>query len=94
MAQWDQWHLWKAEMQVQSLAQPSGLRIWHCPSWEVDCNCGSDLIFGQRTPYALGRPKKKKIIIKINKYLKKKLNLQWKRKHPLPTPEQAEGSLG
>ena len=53
MAQWDWWWLWSAGTQVQSLAQCSGLRIWHCHS----NSCGSDLIPGQRILYALEHPK-------------------------------------
>ena len=54
MVQRDWWHLRSARMQVQSLAWHSGLRIWHCHSCGVGCNCGSDLI------PSLGQPRKKK----------------------------------
>ena len=35
----------------------SGLRIWHCSTCGVGCNCGSD----PGIPYATRQPKKKKI---------------------------------
>lgn len=63
VVQWDQWHLCNARMQVQSGHQ--GLKNL------VLLSCGSDLILGLGTPYAVGQPKKKK---------KKKTSL-----HPPPT---------
>ena len=53
VAQWDQQYLWSAGMQVQSPAWHGELKIWCC---HVGHNCGSDLIPGRRTPYAMGRP--------------------------------------
>ena len=60
--------LWHKEMggilstgtQVQSLAQHSGSRIWQSSSCSLGYNCGSDLIPGPGTPYAVRWPKKKK----------------------------------
>ena len=44
-----------------SLAWHSGLGIRHCCSCEITGhNCGLDLIPGPGTPYATGKPKKKK----------------------------------
>ena len=40
-------------------ARHTGLRIWHCHSCSIGCNCGS-VIPGLGTPYAMGEPKKKK----------------------------------
>ena len=60
VVQWDQQHLWSPGMKVGALAQHSQLRIWHCHSFSLGQNCGSDLIPGLRTPYATGWPKKKK----------------------------------
>ena len=53
------WHLGSTGTQVQSPARHSGLRIWHCGSSGLGHDCGSDLIPGPGTPYALGRPKMK-----------------------------------
>ena len=53
MAQWDWQHLGRAGMWVPSLAQHSGLRIWHCCSCGLVCNCGSDLIPGLGAPHVL-----------------------------------------
>ena len=36
----------------------SGLKIWHCHSCGIHCNCSSDLIPGLGTLYATGQPKK------------------------------------
>ena len=47
-------------MQVQSLAQHSGLRIWCCHSCSLGHSCGSNLIPGLGTPYALGGGQKRK----------------------------------
>ena len=41
-------------------AQHSELRIWHCCSCSIGCNCSSDLIPSPGTPYAVGQPKKEK----------------------------------
>ena len=60
MAQWDQWHLGSAEAQVRSLALHSELRIWHCHSCGLGHDCGSDLIPGQGTPYAIRSQKRQK----------------------------------
>ena len=63
MAQWGQWCLSSARMQIQSLAWHSELRIWHCCSCSISHNCGSDLIPGPGTSYAVGgqiKEKKKK----------------------------------
>ena len=49
-----------------------GLRIWHCPSFSLGCNGGSDLIPGPGTPYAEGQPKKKKRKKKRKKPTEKK----------------------
>ena len=56
--QWDWWHLCSAGMQVGSPAQHSGLRIRHCRSCDISCNCGLGLIPGSGTPHATGKPKK------------------------------------
>ena len=56
----DWWHLESAGMKVQSLAQHSGLRIWHCHSCGLGRNCCSDLIPVPGTPCASGWPKMKK----------------------------------
>ena len=47
-------------MQVWSLAWHRELRIQCYHTCGVGCNCSSDLISGSGTPYAAGRPKKKK----------------------------------
>ena len=60
MLQWDQRSLGSAGMQVRSLAWLSGLRIWHCCTCALSRDCGSDLIPGRGTAYAVGRPKKEK----------------------------------
>lgn len=60
MAQWDQWHLGNAGMQVHSLAWNSGLTIQCCYNCGLCHNCGSDLIPGWGVPCAEGRPKKKR----------------------------------
>ena len=51
--------LWRAGMQVRSLARHSGLRIQHCLSCSLGWNCGLDLISGPGTPYAVGQTKNK-----------------------------------
>ena len=56
-------------MQIPSLAQHSGLRIWHCCSCSLGCSCGSDLIPGLGIPYAVWQPKKKKGKKKSFRYL-------------------------
>ena len=63
LAQWD-WHLCSTGTQVRSQAQHTGLRIHHCRSCGVGCNCGLDLISGQATPYVVGQPKikEKKVV--------------------------------
>ena len=55
--QWDM-QLWDAGW----FPQPGhgGLRIQHCCSCDIGHNCGSDLIPGLGTPYAMEWPKKKK----------------------------------
>ena len=60
MVQRDWQHPGSAGMQVRSLAQYSGLRIRHCRSCGVGRDGSSDLISGLETPFAVGRPKKKK----------------------------------
>ena len=60
MVQQDGWHLGSTRMQVRSLARLRGLRIRRCYSCGLGLDCGSDLIPGLGTPYALGRLKKKK----------------------------------
>ena len=65
----DQLCLCSARMQVQSLVQERVKRTPCCHSWCVHYNCGSDLIPGLGTPYAVGRPKK-------NKEKKKEKNLK------------------
>ena len=62
MVQWDRQHLGSPGMQVNSLTQHSGLRIWHFHSCSLGCNCGSYRIPGQGTPYAMEQSKKKKKI--------------------------------
>ena len=64
MVQQDGWHLGSTRMQVRSLARLSGLRIRCCCSCGLGLDCGSDLIPGLGTSYALGRLKKIIIIIK------------------------------
>ena len=56
-------------MQVRSLAQHSGLRIQHCHSCGLGCDCSLDLIPGLGPPYAMGRPKMKNKTNKQNKNL-------------------------
>ena len=58
VAQRDQLHLCRPGTQVQSPARHSGLRIRCRCSYSIGHNCGSDLIPGPGTPYALGRPQK------------------------------------
>ena len=60
VVQQDVWHLRSAGTMVQSPAQHRRLRILHCHSCGLGCNCGSDLIPGMETPYAAGQPKKEK----------------------------------
>ena len=60
MVQRDLLHLGSAGMQVQSSAQHSELRIWHCRSCGLGHKYSSDLILGLGTTYAEGQPKKKK----------------------------------
>ena len=57
-AQQDRQHLGSAGMQVWSPAQHSGLRIWCCCNWGLECNYSLDLIPG--APYAVGWRKKRK----------------------------------
>ena len=57
VAQQHRWHLGSTGAQVRSLAWHSGSRIWHCR------NCGSDLIPGWGTLYAVGWPKKKTLFL-------------------------------
>ena len=61
-AQWDWQHLGSPGMQVRSLAQHCGLTVRRVHSCDTGGNCGSDLIPGLGTPYAVGRAKKKKNI--------------------------------
>ena len=53
MVQWDWWCLWSARMQVQSLAQHSGLWIQHCCSCSTGRNCISNLLSGPGTSMQL-----------------------------------------
>ena len=55
-----------AEAQVQSPAQCSGLRIWHCGSCGIDCSCGSDSFpgLGASICHRYSQKKKKKVFIK------------------------------
>ena len=46
MVKWDWRRHWSTGMQVRTLAGHSGLRIWHCHSCSVGCNCGSALFPG------------------------------------------------
>ena len=55
VVQRDWWHLCSTSMQVPFLAQHGG--IWHCCSCGVGRNCGSELIPGLGTPYAVRWPK-------------------------------------
>ena len=57
MAQQDHWPLESAETPVWSPAWHSGLRSWHCYSFGLGRDCGSDLVPGLETPYAVGQPK-------------------------------------
>ena len=57
VAQQNQQHLCSAWMQVPSLDQHSGLRIWCCCSYDLSHNCGLDLIPGLGNVYATGQPK-------------------------------------
>ena len=60
VAQWDWQHLRSSGTQFPSLAQHSGLQIWHCCSYGLSCcNDSSNLIHGLGTPYVLGWPKMK-----------------------------------
>ena len=58
VAQQDRWHLGRAGMRVRSPAQHRGLKILHCRSCSLGCNCGLNLIPGLGTPCAERRPKK------------------------------------
>ena len=60
VAQQDGLCLCSAGTRVQSSARHSGLRIQHCHSCSLGCNCSSDLIPCPGTPHASGQPKKKK----------------------------------
>ena len=71
LAQWDRWPLESAGSQVPSPLQHSGLRICHCHSCSLDCDCGLDLIPGLGTPYAVGQPKMKEKNKHTNKQKKK-----------------------
>lgn len=57
MVQQDWRCLWSAGIQVQSLAQPCGLRSQYCHSCGIGCSFGSDLICGLKTPQSSRRPK-------------------------------------
>ena len=57
VVQQDRQCLGSTGMQVRSLAQHSGLRIWHCHSYGLGCNYSSYVIPGLGTP---GQPRKKK----------------------------------
>ena len=59
MAQWDQLRLWGTGT-LRSLAQGSGLKDLCYRSCSLGHSHGWDLIPGQGTAYAAGRPKKKK----------------------------------
>ena len=48
------------EVQVQSLAQHSGLSIQHCFSCDVGCSFAQIQPLAQELPYAMGVAKKKK----------------------------------
>ena len=58
MVQQDWRHLGNTGIQVQSLAQHSGLRMWRCCSCGIGRNCSFDVIPGPGTPYGVGQPKK------------------------------------
>ena len=60
MAQQDWQYFGSPGTQVRFPARHDGLRIWHCHSYSLGRNCGLDLIPGQGTPEAMGRPKKEK----------------------------------
>ena len=60
MVQGNQWCLGNAGFQVRSPAWHSRLRIRGCYSCSLGHDCGSDMIPGQRTPYAMWQPKRKK----------------------------------
>ena len=53
MVQRDRQYLKSPGTQVQSLAQHSGLPVWHCHGCGLGCNCNLDLILGLGTLYAL-----------------------------------------
>ena len=53
-------HLGSPRTQVRSPARHSGLRIQCCHSCGLGCNCGSDLIPGSGTAYAVGSQRDKK----------------------------------
>ena len=65
-------------MQVQSLAQHSGLRIWCCHnhSCSLGRNHSLDLIPGPGTPYAVGQSGKKKSLKIISRFWSS-LVVQW-----------------
>lgn len=63
MVQQDHQHLCSPGTEIQSPARHSGLRIPHCHSCSVGCNCGWDLIPGPGTSYATESPKEKKILL-------------------------------
>ena len=60
VVQQDQQHPGSAGMQVQSPARHSVLRIWHCHSCSLGCNCYSNLTPSPGIPYATEQPKRKK----------------------------------
>ena len=69
MTQWDWQHLGSPGIQAPSPAQHDELRIWRCCSCGLGCKYGSDLIPGLGTPYATGRPKKRKKKKKVKEVL-------------------------
>ena len=73
VAQRDWLGLCSTGMQVRSPAQHSGLRFQHCHSCGIGCNCGSDMIPGLGTPYAVGWPEKEK---KNKKHTKNDLHMK------------------
>ena len=60
VAQHDWWHFCSVMTQVQSLAQHSGLRIWHGHSCSVGYICGMDEIPGSGAPMPWGGQKRKR----------------------------------
>ena len=78
--EWDQQHVGSAGTQVQSPAQDSELRIWHCCSYGLGHNCSLYLIPGGRG--GSGQKKKKE---RGNEWASEWASLLYYVLHNLPT---------